>query len=135
MLVVGVPALSGEPVTLVDPASHRHSFIAAADVAAYAAAVDNQAARNAWLPLGVPQALSWTEVAETFARMLARPIDLRLVKPGEVIPGQMEFVSQMLPSFETFESILDMTELSRVYGIPPTSLETFIRRVLSGSRP
>lgn len=136
MLVVGVPALKGESVTLVEPATHRHTFIAAADVAAFAAAaVDNPAARNAYLPLGGPQALSWKEVVETFERMLARPIDLVLVKPGEVIPGQMDFVSQMLPTFEAFESLLDMTELSQVYGITLTPLETFIQRALSGGRP
>jgi NADH dehydrogenase len=132
MVVVGIPVLRGQPVTMVEPASHRHSMIAVEDVADYAvAAIDNPAARNAHLPLGGPQGLSWTDVAATFDRVLGRPVPVHLVKPGEALPGQPEWVNQMLPTFETYESVLDMRELSKVFGVPPTSLEAFIQQKLA----
>ena len=31
-------------------------------------------------------------------------------------------------SFEMFDSPMDMTETARTFGVPPTSLETFIHR-------
>ncbi len=41
----------------------------------------------------------------------------------------------MLPNFETYESVQDMSELSQVFGVPPTSLEAFIGQVLAAARP
>ena len=134
MVVVGIPALHSQPVSLFEPASHRHSMIAAEDVAGYAvAAVDNPAARNAYLPMGGPEALSWKDVAATFESVLRRPVQVNLFKPGEDLPGQPDWVNQMLPALETFEVVLDMSELSKIFGVPPTSLEAFISRILASA--
>jgi NADH dehydrogenase len=133
MVVVGAPVLQGQPVPLIEPASHRHSLIAGQDVAAYAvAAVDNPAAKNAYLPLGGPEGLSWKEVVAAFERVLGRPVEINLYKPGETLPGQPDWVNQMLPAMESYESILDMSELSKVYGVTPTSMEAFVRQKLAG---
>jgi hypothetical protein len=96
--------------------------------------VDHPAARNAYLPLGGPQALSWMEVARVFERVLARPVTVNLDKPGEILPGQPDWVNQMLPGFETYESILDMGAVSERFGVTPTPLENFIQRVMAASR-
>jgi hypothetical protein len=66
--------------------------------------------------------------------MLGHPIELNLVQPGAAIPDQPDWVNQMLPGFETFEAVLDMSEFSKVFGVPPTSLEAFIKRFLAASR-
>ena len=135
MVVVGMPVLHGQPVSLFEPASHRHSMIAVEDVAGYAvAAVDNPAARNAYLPMGGPEALSWMQTVATFERVLGRPVQVNLFKPGEALPGQPDWVNQMLPAMETFEVVLDMSELSGVFGVPPTSLEEFIRKLMEAAQ-
>ena len=135
MTVVGMPVLKGQPVTLIEPGSHRHSLIAMEDVAGYAvAAVDNPAARNAYLSIGGPQALSWKDIVATFERSMGCTAKLYMVKPGETVPGQPDWVTQMMPMFEAYEGIQDTSELSKVYGVPGTSLEEFIQRTLAPGR-
>ncbi|MCU0510899.1 MAG: SDR family oxidoreductase [Anaerolineae bacterium] len=52
-MVLGMPLMNNAPVTLVAPASHRHTFVSSRDVAAYAvAAVDHPSARDKRIPIG-----------------------------------------------------------------------------------
>src|SRR3712207_3965943 len=56
-LVVGMPAVQGQPVTLVGEGRRRHSFISNRDVAAFAVAtVDNPEARNKYLAIEIGRA-------------------------------------------------------------------------------
>jgi NADH dehydrogenase len=74
-MVVGMPVLQGQTVTLVGEGSRRHSFVSNRDVAAFAvAAVDNAAAHNQHLAIGGPEALTWREVVATYERVLERSI-------------------------------------------------------------
>ena len=62
-MIVGLPALAGQPVTLVGEGLRKHSFVAARDVAAFAMAVaGHPAAVNCTIPIGGPQPLSWCDV-------------------------------------------------------------------------
>src|SRR5215212_9370183 len=62
-MVVGMPALQGQPVTLVGEGRRRHSFVSNRDVAAFGvAAVDRPEARNQYLAIGGPEPLSWRDV-------------------------------------------------------------------------
>jgi uncharacterized protein YbjT (DUF2867 family) len=55
-MVVGMPALQGQPVTLVGEGRRRHSFVSNRDVAAFAvSAVDRPEARNQYLAIGGPE--------------------------------------------------------------------------------
>lgn len=127
-MVVGMPALQGRPVTLVGEGSRRHSFVSNRDVAAFAvAAVDNPAARNQHLAIGGPEALTWREVVATYEGVLGRSIPVEYVEMGEPVPGLPDPMPDMLAGMETYDSVVEMEETSRTFGVPLTTLETFVR--------
>ena len=131
-MVVGMPALQGRPVTLVGEGRRRHSFISNRDVAAFAVAtVDRQAARNEYLAIGGPEPLSWLEVVATYERVLDRSIPIEFVEMGEPVPGLPDPMPQMLTGMETYDSVIEMEETSRTFGVELTSLETFVREQVS----
>lgn len=128
-MVVGMPALQGQPVTLVGEGRRQHSFMSNRDVAAFAvAAVDNPQARNQYLPLGGPEALSWRDVVATYERVLGRDISVNWVAPGDPVPGLPDPMSALLAAQETYDSAVPMEETAAHYGLELTSLEDFARR-------
>ena len=127
-MVVGMPVLQGQTVTLVGEGSRRHSFVSNRDVAAFAvAAVDNPAARNQHLAIGGPEALTWREVVATYERVLERSIPVEYVAIGGPVPGLPDPMPAMLGGMETYDTVVEMEETSRTFGVPLTSLETFVR--------
>src|SRR5690606_10600731 len=85
-MVVGAPALQGQPVTLAGEGKRIHSFIYGGDVAAFAvAAVDQPQARNQTLVLGGPEALSWRDVVATYGRVLGRELPVSWLQAGEPV--------------------------------------------------
>jgi NADH dehydrogenase len=127
-MVVGMPVLQGQTVTLVGEGSRRHSFVSNRDVAAFAvAAVDNAAAHNQYLAIGGPEALTWREVVATYERVLERSIPVEYVAIGEPVPGLPDPMPAMLAGMETYDSVVEMEETSRTFGVPLTTLETFVR--------
>jgi NADH dehydrogenase len=127
-MVVGMPVLQGQTVTLVGEGSRRHSFVSNRDVAAFAvAAVDNPAARNQHLAIGGPEALTWREVVATYERVLERSIPVEYVAIGEPVPGLPDPMPAMLGGMETYDTVVEMEETSRTFGVPLTTLETFVR--------
>jgi uncharacterized protein YbjT (DUF2867 family) len=127
-MVVGMPVLQGQTVTLVGEGSRRHSFVSNRDVAAFAVkAVDHPAARNEHLAIGGPEALTWRDVVATYERVLERSIPVEYVAMGEPVPGLPEPMPAMLAGMETYDSVVEMEETSRTFGVPLTRLETFVR--------
>lgn len=125
-MVVGMPALQGQAVTLVGEGRRRHSFISNCDVAAFAvAAVDNSQARNQFLALGGPQPLSWRDVVAAYERVLGRDIPVNWVAPGEPVPGMPDWKSALLAAQETYDSAVPMDETAAQFGVTLTSLEAF----------
>lgn len=52
-LVIGLPLMNQQPITLIGQGDHHHNFISEADVASFALAVmDNQSAVNQRLEIG-----------------------------------------------------------------------------------
>jgi uncharacterized protein YbjT (DUF2867 family) len=128
VMVVGMPVLQGQTVTLVGEGRRRHSFVSNRDVAAFAvAAVDNPAARNQHLAFGGPEALTWREVVATYERVLETSIPVEYVAIGEPVPGLPDPMPAMLGGMETYDSVVEMEETSRTFGVPLTTLETFVR--------
>ncbi len=130
--VVGGPALADEPVTIVGQGRRRHSFVAARDVAAYAvAALDHPQAIRRELVIGGPQPLSWRDVVKTFEAALGREVPTRSVPLGTSVSGLPDAVSGVLTALETYDSPLDMAETSRAFGIPPSTLDDFVRQFVT----
>jgi NADH dehydrogenase len=132
-MVIGSALQSGQPISLVRPATHRHSYISAADVAAYAvAAVDNPLAMDKRLPLGGPAALSWLDVVRKAEEVLGREFTVNLVEPGGPLPLLPPAVHPILAAGETYESVLDMSQLSETFSVPLTPVEDVMRRMFMG---
>jgi uncharacterized protein YbjT (DUF2867 family) len=134
-MVIGTPLRAGQPVTLVGEGRRKHSFIAVTDVAAFAtAAIGHEAAMNQYLPLGGPEAVSWRDVIATVQRVLGREIAVQSVAPGEPVPGLPEVAAGLMSALETYDSIIDMMETARTFGVRQTTLEEFIRQAFTDAR-
>ncbi|MDQ3911263.1 MAG: SDR family oxidoreductase [Actinomycetota bacterium] len=126
-VVVGMPTLQGQPVTLVGEGRRHHSFISNRDVAAFVvAAVDHPAARNRYLAIGGPEALTWRDVVATYERVLERPVSVQFLEVGEPVPLP-DPMPWILAGMETYDSAIEMDEIARTFDIPLTRLETFVR--------
>ena len=133
-MVVGMPAMMGQPVTIVGGGRRKHSFISASDVATFIlAAIGNPAAINQKLLLGGPQPLSFRDVVAIYERVLGHRIQVRSVAPGEPVPGLPEIAAQLLAGLDTYDSPVDMTETARTFGIQLTPLEEVARRTATSA--
>jgi uncharacterized protein YbjT (DUF2867 family) len=131
-VVVGGPALAGDPVTLVGEGRRRHSMVAMNDVASYAVvSLDHEEAENRRLPIGGPDPISWWDVVAAFERVLGREVPVRTVPPGAPVPGLPEAINGLFQALETYDSPVDMTELAATFGVPPTGIEAFVRAFVS----
>jgi NADH dehydrogenase len=131
-MLVAAPVLAGQPVTLVREARSRHSMVSRENVAEMAVvAVDHPAATDRTIVMGGPEPLSWRDVVAVFERVLGRPIEIRLVEPGEPLPGLPPVVSQLAGTFEAFETVLDPSEVTNTFGLRLGSVEDFARILAS----
>jgi uncharacterized protein YbjT (DUF2867 family) len=104
MAIIGGPAMQGAPVWLVGEGRDRHSFVAAADVAAFAVnAVDNPAAVNQTIPIGGPAALSWLDAVRIFEQAFGCPIQVNHVQPGQPLPGLPPFMAELMAGFARYD--------------------------------
>jgi uncharacterized protein YbjT (DUF2867 family) len=126
---VGMPAIQGQPVTIVGGGRRKHAWVSARDVAALiVAAVDKPAAINQQLVLGGPEPLSFLDAVAIYERVLGRPVPVRHVAPGETIPGLPAPVGQLLAALDAYDSPIDTSETANVFGIRLTSLEEVAAR-------
>jgi NADH dehydrogenase len=133
-MVIGGPLQAGQPVTLVGEAKRKHSLVSMADVAAFAtASVDNPAARNAHLPIGGPKAMSWREIVAACSQVVGRDLPVQFVAVGEPVPGVPEAVQPLMWGLETYDSVVDMEEIARTYGVDLTPLEVVADRMFGGA--
>jgi uncharacterized protein YbjT (DUF2867 family) len=126
-LVVGGPALTGQPVTLVGEGQRLHSLVAMHDVAQYVGAVVQYPERDGKvLLIGGPEPVSWRDVVAAFELELGRPVPVQTVPLGQPVPGMPEMLSGFLAMLETYDSKLDMGDLPARYGVVPTTLRTWV---------
>ena len=128
-LVVGIPAISGQPVTIIGQGLRNHSFVSEADVAKFIiASINNPEAKNQRLVIGGPAPFSLRDATAAFERALGnRSVQMVNISPGQPVPGLPESMVPMLTGLEFFDSPIDMTELSKKFGITLTSLKEFAR--------
>lgn len=128
-LIVGMPAMMGQPVMIMGEGRRKHSFISAVDVAAFiVAAIDNPAAINRKLILGGPEPLSFRNAVAIYERVLERKIPIKTLVPGEPFPGLPESVAPILASLDLCDSPIAMTQTASTFGIRLTPLEEVARR-------
>ena len=124
--------LNGQPVPIVGSGEKLHSFIAARDVAQFAvAALDHPAARNQKLVLGGPQGLCYLDAVKTYENVLGRPVPVLRLQPGEPVPGLQPDHGGMLAGFDLGDWVVPMEETARTFGVRLTSLEEFVRGMVS----
>lgn len=132
--VVGMPAMMGQPVTIVGGGHRKHSFISLGDVAAFIlAAIGNPAALNQKLLLGGPQPFSFRDAVAIYERVLGHRIPVRSVAPGEPVPGLPQMIALVLAGLDTYDSPSEMTETARTFGIQLTPLEEVARRTATSA--
>lgn len=103
-------------------------------MAAFAtAAIDHPAALNQDLPLGGPEAVSWREVIATVERVLGCSLQVQTVAPGELLPGLPDFVAELMASFETYDSMIDMAQTAGTFSVQQTTMDEFVRQTFENS--
>ena len=131
-LVVGEPALSHRPVTLVGTGRRRHSFVAMDDVAAYAlAALHHPDARRQTIVVAGPEPLSWYDIVTAFENELGRRLPVRLVTADDPSHQLPSFAIDVLAALDTYDSPINMAETISTFGVEATHLGTFIRDLAS----
>jgi hypothetical protein len=93
-----------------------------------------RAAEDATLVIGGPEPVTWRDVVAALESELGRDIELRTVSPGEPVPGLPENVAQLLATFDTFDSPVDMSEMTRTYGVQPTRLQDYVAALAASTR-
>lgn len=127
-VLVELPVLNGQAVTLVGEARRRHSFVVEQDVAAFAlAALGHPDARDATIVIGGPEAISFRDVVRAYEEVLGRPLEIRSVPPGEPIPGVPEPVWGLAAALDSFDSVIPMEETAARFGVRLTSVQEFAR--------
>lgn len=127
-LPVGIPAITGQSITIVGEGKRKHSFISLNDVAKFMiASINNPTAINQRIVIGGPKPYSMLDSVAVFEKVLNRQIPVTHVNPGEPVPGLPTLMSEMLAGLNFFESPIEMDELSKLYGVELISMEDFAK--------
>jgi len=128
-LPVGIPAITGQNVTIVGEGKRKHSFISLNDVAKFMiASINNPKAINQRIVIGGPKPYSMLDSVAVFEKVLNRQIPINHVAPGEPVPGFPTLISEMLAGLNFFDSPIEMGEISKQYGVELTSMEDFAKK-------
>ena len=131
-IVVGEPAMSNRPVTLVGSGRRKHTYIAMDDVAAYAcAALTNPHAHRQTVIVAGPDPVSCHDIVSAFENELQRSLRVHTLPPGPPAPDLPDFVTQLLIALDGYDTPIDMTQTSSDFGIAPTPLADYIHAYAS----
>jgi uncharacterized protein YbjT (DUF2867 family) len=132
--------LAGGEVAVYGDGTARVTWISSADVAEFAVwAVAADAARNATLHLGGPEALSFLDVVTVYEELTGKPLVLRHVPLAELErqyeeasgPRERSLAGVMLATARG--GVTDMRELVAESGIRLTPVRTFAARQLASA--
>ena len=128
-MVVGMPLMAGQPITLVGQGDHHHNFISEADVAAFElTAVDHPKAANQRFLIGGPASYTWTEIVQAVNKGMGAQLPVQYVPLGSNVPLLPPEAVNLFNGMETYETYADMSELAPAYGMKLTTLDEFIQR-------
>lgn len=119
----------------------RHAFVALDDVATFLAkAPGRPQALNEFFDLGGPETLSWNQVVDLFAKVLARPVRA-LHAPPALFRLQQLLLAPLSPAasnlmgmnwiVSSVETCYDMTKVAPMFDVNLTTAEQFLRHKLS----
>ncbi len=127
-MVVGLPLMHQQPITLIGQGDHHHNFVSEADVAAFGlAVVDNPRAVNQRIDIGGPASYTWTQIGAAVGKALGVDLPVQYLPLGSTVPLLPPAVSDLLNALETFETFIDMAETAPAYGVTLTTLDEYIR--------
>ena len=128
-MVVGMPLMAGQPITLVGQGDHHHNFISEADVAAFELAVleEPKAADQRFL-VGGPASYTWTEIVQAVSKEMGTQLPFQYLPLGSNVPLLPPEAVTLFSGMETYETYADMSKLAPAYGIKLTTLDEFIQR-------
>jgi uncharacterized protein YbjT (DUF2867 family) len=127
-MVVGMPLMAQQPVTLIDQGDHRHNMVSEADVAAFAlAAVDNPRAANQRISIGGPASYTWAEIVDRVGRAMGVQLPVQYLPLGSEVPLLPPEAGNLLIGMETFETFVEMEETAAAYGVKLTTLDEYIQ--------
>jgi len=132
-LMVGIPLMTGQAVTLIGRGDHAHNFISERDVAGYfIAMVDHPDAYNQTMMVGGPESCTWTEIVNRMRDRMGADLPIQYAMMGTPITYLPEQVNALVSEFERFEHYLDISETARTFGVRPTTLDEYIDRTFIG---
>ena len=128
-MMVGIPLMTQQTITLIGRGDHAHNFMSEQDVADYfIAMIDNPAAFNQAVMIGGPASYTWTEIVERVGDRLGAPLPLQYAPPGSTIAYLPEGANALATAMEMYEDHLDIAAASATYGVRPTTLDEYIDR-------
>jgi uncharacterized protein YbjT (DUF2867 family) len=130
--------LDGGAITIYGDGSAEASWISSTDVAEYAVwALDAEAAGNAILDLGGPEAVTYEEIAAVYEELTGRPFTRTYVPAGEL---ERRYAEATMPTERSFHAVMlsaarggvtDMTSLTATSDIRLTTVREFVAVQLS----
>jgi len=128
-MIVGVPLMANQPITLLGQGDHHHNFVSEADVAAFAiAAVDNPRAVNQRINTGGPASYTWTQIVEAAGRNMGTELPVQYLPLGSELPLLPPVIGELMTGMESSEIFIDMTETAPAYGVTLTTLDEYLQQ-------
>lgn len=128
-MMVGIPLMTRQTITLIGQGDHAHNFMSEQDVADYTIAmIDNPQAYDRVVMLGGPASYTWTEIVQRVGERMGTELPLQYAPMGSTIAYLPAEASGMATAFETYEDYFDIGDASAIYGVRPTTLDDFIDR-------
>lgn len=128
-LMVGLPLMTGQTITLIGQGDHAHNLMSEADVAEYMIAmIDHPAALNQSIMVGGPGSYTWTQIVDRVGSRMGAELPRQYMTMGSVIPYLPGEANTLANAMETFEDFLDIEETAALYGVTPTTLDQYIDR-------
>jgi uncharacterized protein YbjT (DUF2867 family) len=135
-MVVGNALEENRPILLIGSGKRKHSFIAAADVAAFAvAAVNNATALNRKISLGRPEPLSWGDIISIMEARLGRSITVKRLRVGQAFTYLPNLVAGLLTGMEMRDVRIEIEQAAGEFGVVQTTLEQYTADAYRGKRP
>lgn len=128
-MMVGIPLMTQQAVTLIGRGDHAHNFVSEQDVADYfVAMIDHPQAYNQTVMVGGPASYTWTDVVVRIRNRMGAELPIQYAMMGTPISYLPEKAYPFVTEFERFENHLDITEISKTFGVRPTTLDDYIDR-------